>query len=88
LQLKDLIEMKPKTKITKLNDRELQLIEHSLESWEDGFFVVPEIQREIKTLKEKIRLTRFPAPKPRKNCVSFQTMDGSWKTFKLRKKQL
>ena len=80
--------MKPKNKIAKLNDRELQLIEHSLESFEDGFFVAPELQKEIRTLKDKIRLTRFPAPKVRKNCVSFQTMDGSWKTFKLRKKQL
>jgi len=79
--------MNQKNKIAKLNDRELQLIEHSLESFEDGFFVVPELQKEIRILKDKIRLIRFPAPKPRKNQVSFQTMDGSWRTFKLRKKQ-
>jgi hypothetical protein len=80
--------MNPKFKIAKLTDRELQLVEHSLESFEDGFFVAPELQKEIRVLKDKIRLIRFPAPKSHKNEVSFQTMDGSWRTFKLRKKQL
>jgi len=47
-----------KLKQVKLNDRELQLIQHSLESFAPGFYPAPALQEEISTLENKIRLIR------------------------------
>lgn len=47
-----------KNKIIILNDRELQLIQHSLESFADGFFPATDLQEEIRMLENKIKSTR------------------------------
>jgi len=47
-----------KNKTIKLNDRELQLIQHSLDSFVDGFFPAQKLQEEIRTLEKKIKLIR------------------------------
>lgn len=77
-------------KMIKLNDRELQLIQHSLEHMAEGFsdlFSVPELKKELKDIEEKVLLTRFPKPKEKKGWVYFRTSSGRWVSFKLRKPQ-
>ena len=69
----------------KLKDRDWQLIQHSLESYEDNFFLVPELQKEIKATREKVLNIRFPMPKEKKGFVNFRTSDGRVITFKVRK---
>ena len=68
-----------------LSDRELQIIQHSLESYEDNFFLAPELQKEIKATREKVLNIRFPMPKDKKGFVHFRTNDGRVITFKVRK---
>jgi len=47
-----------KNKIIILNDRELQLIQHSLDSFADAFFPAADLQEEIRSLEKKIKSTR------------------------------
>lgn len=47
-----------KNKIIILNDRELQLIQHSLDSFANAFFPAADLQEEIRALERKIKLIR------------------------------
>jgi hypothetical protein len=79
--------MASKNKLVKLNDRELQLIQHALEHMGYGFtglFSMPELGREISNLKEKIEDIRNDLPKVKKGWCRFKASNG-YVTFKKRR---